>query len=63
MAADQNMKILVCYDSGTMRVMFKQMLNKAGFKNIVVAINGKWPDYPGATECLCSTPGNKMGWT
>lgn len=41
MAADPNMKILVADDSGTMRVMFKQMLNKAGFDNIVVAVNGK----------------------
>lgn len=41
MAADPNMKILVADDSGTMRVMFKQMLNKAGFDNIVMAVNGK----------------------
>ena len=41
MAADLNMKILVIDDSGTMRVMFKQMLNKAGFDNIVIAVNGK----------------------
>ncbi|MCK5312309.1 MAG: response regulator [Desulfobacteraceae bacterium] len=41
MAADPNIKILVADDSGTMRVMFKQMLNKAGFENIVVAVNGK----------------------
>ncbi|MCK5100977.1 MAG: ABC transporter substrate-binding protein [Desulfobacteraceae bacterium] len=41
MAADPNMKILVVDDSGTMRVMFKQMLNKAGFDNVIVAINGK----------------------
>ena len=41
MAADPNMKILVADDSGTMRMMFKQMLNKAGFENIVVAVNGK----------------------
>ena len=41
MAVDPNIKILVADDSGTMRVMFKQMLSKAGFKNIVVAVNGK----------------------
>ncbi len=41
MGADPNIKILVADDSGTMRVMFKQMLNKAGFENIVVAVNGK----------------------
>ncbi len=41
MVPDLNMKILVVDDSGTMRVMFKQMLNKAGFDNIVVAVNGK----------------------
>ena len=41
MVADPNMKILVVDDSGTMRVMFKQMLNKAGFDNIVIAVNGK----------------------
>ncbi len=41
MATDPNMKILVADDSGTMRVMFKQMLNKAGYDNIAVAVNGK----------------------
>ena len=40
MAVDPKIKILVVDDSGTMRVMFKQMLNKAGFDNIVVAVNG-----------------------
>ncbi len=41
MAADPNIKVLVVDDSGTMRVMFKQMLNKAGFENIVMAVNGE----------------------
>lgn len=41
MTADPNIKILVADDSGTMRVMFKQMLNKAGFENVVVAVDGK----------------------
>ncbi|MBF0230492.1 MAG: ABC transporter substrate-binding protein [Desulfamplus sp.] len=40
MAVDPKMKILIADDSGTMRIMFKQMLNKAGFENIVVAIDG-----------------------
>jgi len=40
MAVDPNIKILVVDDSGTMRIMFKQMLNKAGFENIVMAVNG-----------------------
>ncbi|MBI9088490.1 MAG: ABC transporter substrate-binding protein [Desulfobacterium sp.] len=40
MAVDPKIKILVTDDSGTMRMMFKQMLNKAGFENIVMAVNG-----------------------
>ncbi len=40
MAVDTNIKILVADDSGTMRVMFKQILKKAGFENIVMAVNG-----------------------
>jgi ABC-type nitrate/sulfonate/bicarbonate transport system substrate-binding protein len=40
MAVDPKIKILVVDDSGTMRVMFKQMLNKAGFTNIIMAVNG-----------------------
>lgn len=40
MAVNPKIKILVVDDSGTMRVMFKQMLNKAGFENIVMAVNG-----------------------
>ncbi len=34
MAVDPKIKILVADDSGTMRIMFKQMLNKAGFDNM-----------------------------
>ncbi len=41
MALDMKMKILVVDDSGTMRLMFKQMLMKGGFENIVMALNGK----------------------
>lgn len=40
MAVDPNIKILVVDDSGTMRIMFKQILNKAGYENLVMAING-----------------------
>ncbi|MBF0468941.1 MAG: ABC transporter substrate-binding protein [Desulfamplus sp.] len=40
MAVDPKIKILIADDSGTMRIMFKQMLNKAGFENIVVAVDG-----------------------
>ena len=40
MAIDPNIKILVADDSGTMRVMFKQILKQAGFENIVMAVNG-----------------------
>ena len=40
MAVDPNIKILVADDSGTMRVMFKQILKHAGFENIGLAING-----------------------
>lgn len=40
MAVDLKMKILIADDSGTMRIMFKQMLNKAGFDNIVLAVDG-----------------------
>ncbi len=40
MAVDPNIRILVADDSGTMRMMFKQMLNRAGFDNIVTAVNG-----------------------
>lgn len=41
MTVDMNMTILVVDDSGTMRLMFKQYLNKAGFSNIVMAVDGK----------------------
>ncbi len=40
MAVDPNIKILVEDDSGTMRMMFKQMLKRAGFENIITAVNG-----------------------
>jgi chemotaxis response regulator CheB len=40
MAVDSNIKILVTDDSGTMRIMFKQILKQAGFENIVMAVNG-----------------------
>ena len=40
MAIDPQIKILVADDSGTMRVMFRQILNQAGFENIVLAVNG-----------------------
>jgi len=40
MGVNPNIKILVADDSGTMRIMFKQILKKAGFENIIVAVNG-----------------------
>jgi len=40
MAVDPNIKIVVADDSGTMRMMFKQILNKAGFENLVMAVDG-----------------------
>ncbi|MFH2061142.1 MAG: response regulator [Pseudomonadota bacterium] len=40
MAVNPNIKIVVADDSGTMRIMFKQFLNKAGYENLVVAVNG-----------------------
>ncbi len=40
MAVDPNIKIVVADDSGTMRIMFKQILNKAGYENLVMAVNG-----------------------
>jgi ABC-type nitrate/sulfonate/bicarbonate transport system substrate-binding protein len=40
MAVDPNIKIVVADDSGTMRMMFKQILAKAGYKNLVMAVNG-----------------------
>ncbi len=41
MPVDKNIKILVVDDSGTMRMMFKQMLKKNNFSNIVMAVDGK----------------------
>ena len=40
MAVDPNIKIVVADDSGTMRIMFKQILSKAGFTNLAMAVNG-----------------------
>ena len=40
MAVDPNIKIVVADDSGTMRIMFKQILGKAGYTNLVMAVNG-----------------------
>lgn len=40
MGTDKNISILVVDDSGTMRAMFKQMLNKVGFENIISAVDG-----------------------
>ncbi len=41
MAVNPNIKIVVADDSGTMRIMFKQILNKAGYENLVLAVNGE----------------------
>lgn len=41
MAVDPNIKIVVADDSGTMRVMFKQIISKAGFSNIILAKDGR----------------------
>jgi len=40
MAVDPNIKIVVADDSGTMRIMFKQILGRAGYSNLVLAVNG-----------------------
>ena len=40
MSINFNMQILIVDDSGTMRIMFKQILGKAGFSNLVMAVNG-----------------------
>lgn len=40
MGVNPDIKILVTDDSGTMRVMFKQILKQAGFENIIMAVNG-----------------------
>ncbi len=41
MGVSSNIKIVIADDSGTMRVMFKQILNKAGFTNLIMAVNGR----------------------
>ena len=41
MSHDMNMTILVVDDSGTMRLMFKQYLVKAGYNNIILSVDGK----------------------
>lgn len=40
MSLDMDMKILAVDDSGTMRVMFRQYLSKAGFENVTLACDG-----------------------
>lgn len=40
MSLDMNMIILIVDDSGTMRMMFKQYLTKAGFENFIMAVDG-----------------------
>lgn len=40
MSIDMDMNILAVDDSGTMRVMFRQYLEKAGFTKISLAVNG-----------------------
>lgn len=40
MAVNPDIKIVVVDDSGTMRIMFKQILAKAGYSNLVMAVNG-----------------------
>ncbi len=40
MVVNPDTKIVVVDDSGTMRMMFKQILKKAGFENLVMAVNG-----------------------
>lgn len=41
MSHDKNLKILIVDDSGTMRLMFKQMLKKSGYENLVMSVDGK----------------------
>lgn len=41
MSHDVNMKILAVDDSGTMRLMFKQYLVKAGYNNVILAVDGQ----------------------
>ena len=52
MAVNSDIKILVVDDSGTMRIMFKQILAKAGFTNVTLAVNGK----DGLEKVLTDTP-------
>ncbi|NWH05150.1 response regulator [Desulfobacter latus] len=40
MKIDPNIKILVVDDSGTMRIMFQQILKQVGFENLIMAKNG-----------------------
>ncbi len=40
MSLDKQMAILVVDDSGTMRMMFKKMLQEVGFENVIFAVNG-----------------------
>lgn len=40
MASNNKMTILVVDDSGTMRAMFKQMLNQVGYDDLVFAVDG-----------------------
>ncbi|MCG8531566.1 MAG: ABC transporter substrate-binding protein, partial [Desulfovibrionales bacterium] len=40
MGVSPNIKIVVVDDSGTMRIMFKQILGKVGFTNLTLAVNG-----------------------
>jgi len=40
MASNNKMTILVVDDSGTMRAMFKQMLNQTGYDDLVFAVDG-----------------------
>lgn len=41
MSLNMKMNILIVDDSGTMRMMFKQYLTKAGFENFVLAVDGE----------------------
>ena len=66
MAVNPKIKILVVDDSGTMRMMFKQILNRAGFENIVTAVDGNdgikkvKEDKPDLIVCDWNMP-NKNG--
>ncbi|MBU0993523.1 MAG: ABC transporter substrate-binding protein [Proteobacteria bacterium] len=41
MSLNMKMNILIVDDSGTMRMMFKQYMTKAGFENFVMAVDGE----------------------